>query len=147
MSTSAFENMTSFQQSCAVPFRLHDGVPQYCLITSIRRRRWGFPKGLIDPGDTIEEAALKEALEEAGLRGRIVGDRLGAFRYKKWGMVLNVAVVLMRVDACEETWLEADVRQRKWMTQAEALEKLERHDFKEMLSVASSRLAGAANKT
>lgn len=144
MSTSAFENMTSFQQSCAVPFRVSDGVPQYCLITSIRRRRWGFPKGLIDPGDTIEEAALKEALEEAGLRGRIVGDRLGAFRYKKWGMVLNVAVLLMKVEACEETWLEADVRQRKWMSEAEAFEKLDRQDLKVMLSVASSRLAGAA---
>ncbi len=37
------------------------------------RWRWTLPKGRIDPGETVEEAALREVHEESGMRGRIVG--------------------------------------------------------------------------
>lgn len=33
---------------------------------------WGFPKGLIDPGEKIEEAALREVREEAGVEAKII---------------------------------------------------------------------------
>jgi 8-oxo-dGTP pyrophosphatase MutT (NUDIX family) len=36
------------------------------------RWRWTLPKGRIDPGETAEEAALREVHEESGMRGRIV---------------------------------------------------------------------------
>jgi 8-oxo-dGTP pyrophosphatase MutT (NUDIX family) len=36
------------------------------------RWRWTLPKGRIDPGETAEEAALREVYEESGMRGRIV---------------------------------------------------------------------------
>ena len=32
------------------------------------------PPGFIDPGDSPEQAALKEAAEEAGLRGQILSN-------------------------------------------------------------------------
>ena len=34
--------------------------------------RWTFPKGRVDPGESIQEAALREVYEESGLRARIV---------------------------------------------------------------------------
>lgn len=35
---------------------------------------WTLPKGKLDPGESFEEAALREVLEETGLECRIVGD-------------------------------------------------------------------------
>ena len=41
-----------------------------------RRLRWTLPKGRIDPGETAEQAALREVHEESGLQTRIVGTLL-----------------------------------------------------------------------
>ena len=38
-----------------------------------RKGRRTPPKGGIDPGETAEQAALREVHEESGMRGRIVG--------------------------------------------------------------------------
>jgi diadenosine hexaphosphate hydrolase (ATP-forming) len=35
---------------------------------------WSFPKGHIDPGETPEVAAVREVLEEGGVRAEIVGS-------------------------------------------------------------------------
>src|SRR5262252_7513451 len=36
-------------------------------------RRWTLPKGRLEAGETLEEAALREVHEEAGVRARIIG--------------------------------------------------------------------------
>lgn len=41
---------------------------------------WSFPKGKLDPGETIEEAALREVREETGLKCRII-RKLAVGRY------------------------------------------------------------------
>ena len=41
---------------------------------------WALPKGLIDAGETGEQAALREVEEETGARGRSLG-KLGDVRY------------------------------------------------------------------
>jgi 8-oxo-dGTP pyrophosphatase MutT (NUDIX family) len=107
-------------QASAIPFRWQNGALEFCFITSIRARRWGFPKGLIDPGETAIEAALKEAWEEAGLRGEIVGEALGSYQYEKWGERLDVEVFVMRVHSVADNWLEAEQRERRWANIEEA---------------------------
>ena len=72
-------------QACVVPYRRRDERIEFCLITSLKKKRWIFPKGIVDPGETVEEAALKEAFEEAGLHGRILGDPIGKYEDSKWG--------------------------------------------------------------
>jgi len=101
-------------QSSVIPFRQGEQGLELCLITSIRARRWGFPKGIIDPGETAIESALKEAWEEAGLRGQVIGEPLGSYQYDKWGQTLEVAVYVMHVESAAEIWLEATVRERRW---------------------------------
>lgn len=55
---------------------------EVCLIATAGRTRWQLPKGRIEPGETKEEAALREVLEETGLEGKIE-EHLGeiSFRY------------------------------------------------------------------
>jgi len=42
--------------------------------------QWGFPGGHIEPGETPEQAALREVEEETGVRARLV-RKLGDVRY------------------------------------------------------------------
>ena len=41
---------------------------------------WALPKGLVDPGETPAETAVREAAEETGLEGRL-DEKLGDVRY------------------------------------------------------------------
>ncbi|MCS7006397.1 MAG: NUDIX domain-containing protein [Thermoleophilia bacterium] len=41
---------------------------------------WALPKGLVDPGESPAETALREAYEETGVRARL-GPKLGDVRY------------------------------------------------------------------
>jgi len=42
----------------------------------LRRGKWDLPKGKLDPGETIEECALREVTEETGLTGMILKEFL-----------------------------------------------------------------------
>jgi phosphohistidine phosphatase len=100
-------------QASAVPFRRRAGKPEFLLITN-RKGNWIFPKGIIDPGETAEETALKEANEEAGIRGRIVGGPIASYSYEKWESLCKVTVFLLEVEGQEQDWLEGGERQRAW---------------------------------
>ena len=120
------------QQSCAIPYRRSESGFEFCLITSIRSGRWGFPKGLIDPGETPEQTALKESHEEAGISGRIMNPPHGSYTDRKWGRSLHVTVYLMEVTHAEVLWLESHVRQRRFCSVSEAhalLKKSRQHKF------------------
>jgi 8-oxo-dGTP pyrophosphatase MutT (NUDIX family) len=127
-------------QAAAIPYRLHDGEPEFCLITAIRSGNWGIPKGLIDPGETAPQAALKEAWEEAGLHGHIEGEPLGHFQYRKWGATLEVAVYLMQVLQIDADWQEGSLRQRVWCRLREARKAVHRRELRDLLIVAAERI-------
>jgi 8-oxo-dGTP pyrophosphatase MutT (NUDIX family) len=48
-----------------VVVRRCDAAHEVCLVSD--GRYWGFPKGLIEPGETPERAALREISEETGI--------------------------------------------------------------------------------
>ncbi|MBN1589843.1 MAG: NUDIX hydrolase [Pirellulales bacterium] len=132
----------SIQQACAVPYRpTASGKPEFCLITSAGRGDWIFPKGIVDPGETLETTVLKEAEEEAGLHGKVEGEPLGDYVYHKWGTTLQVTAFLMRVTTEDDDWDEAEFRQRCWCGPSEARELLQRPKLQRLLDAALSRLA------
>jgi 8-oxo-dGTP pyrophosphatase MutT (NUDIX family) len=51
--------------SGGVVVRRAPGGYEVCLVSD--GRHWGFPKGLIEPGETPETAAMREISEEAGI--------------------------------------------------------------------------------
>jgi 8-oxo-dGTP pyrophosphatase MutT (NUDIX family) len=127
-------------QVCTVPFRWKGQQPEVCLITSLKNGRWIFPKGIIDPGESNRESALKEALEEAGLHGEIVGEPLGNYEDFKWGRKLRVTVLLMEVTQCDDNWLEDDVRERCWLSPENASAMLSKRVLRSFVKKALSRI-------
>lgn len=130
------------EQAAVIPFRANGKKLEICLIRKKgSKRKWGIPKGFIARGDTAKEAALKEAVEEAGLRGRIFGDQIGRYEYHKWGTTLEVTVYLMEVKREEDEWDESDFRERHWTSLRAATTLLARHPVQSLLSTVKGRLS------
>jgi diadenosine hexaphosphate hydrolase (ATP-forming) len=68
------------------------------------RGEWVFPKGWIDPGETLEQTALREVREETGVRAEIVSGA-GTVPYEADGETREVAYFVMRVTDSPE-WAE-----------------------------------------
>src|SRR5690606_30035705 len=81
--TSARSERSATRQVAALPWRRGADGLQILLVTSRETRRWVTPKGGRMAGKTDAEAAAQEALEEAGVTGRIVEEPFGTFRYLK----------------------------------------------------------------
>ena len=65
----------NYEYSCgAVLFTRIDGEPHYVLVRAKNQPVGchGFPKGHMEPGETEEQTALREILEETGLRVRLL---------------------------------------------------------------------------
>jgi phosphohistidine phosphatase len=121
------------QQAAAIPFRRSGEALDICVIRKKHSGRWGIPKGLVDPGDTLEETALNETWEEAGLKGQLIGSSIGNYRYRKWGVSLLVEVYLIEVVEQCDTWLEVRFRERRWTSFAQATLLLSRHPVHPLL--------------
>lgn len=130
------------QQAATIAVRRKGETFQVCLIRKKESKKWGIPKGLVDPGDTHEETALHEAWEEAGLRGRLIGDAVGSYEYEKWDTTLAVAVYLMEVLEQHDDWQEAGFRVRKWTSFSEAASLLMNHPVRPFLDRVNSLLSG-----
>jgi 8-oxo-dGTP pyrophosphatase MutT (NUDIX family) len=121
------------QQAAAIAVRRKNGAFEVCLIRRKGSNSWGIPKGSVDPGDTREETALKEAWEEAGISGRLVGEVIGTYEYEKWSATLEVAVYLMEVVKQHAEWQEASFRERRWTSFESAAALLVGHPAREFL--------------
>lgn len=132
--------MSGREQAGVIPFRRRRGVVEICLIRTIGQKKWKIPKGFVDPGESAEEAALKEAWEEAGLRGRLAGSAIGSYEYEKWDLDLTVTVYLMEVSDEEDVWDESSFRERDWARLDDAFERLADHPVHPLLERARHTL-------
>ncbi len=85
---------------------------------------------------------MQEAWEEAGLRGRILGEALGNYEYEKAGVLLTVEVYLMEVDIEMEQWEERELRGRRWVPALDAARMLATHPARSLVEEACNRLRG-----
>ena len=111
-----------YRQSSVIPYRMQPNGLEILMVRSSSNRHWVVPKGIADPGMTAQDSALNEALEEAGVQGRIVGEPLGRYEYPKWGASCSVQVYAMQVtrELPESEWQERH-RGRRWVTPEMAL--------------------------
>lgn len=118
----------SLIQYGALPYRLREtGDVDYLVVTSRGTGRWILPKGGLVKGKTAGQSAMQEALEEAGVRGRLHGEPIGVYRTtKQRPRPLSVTVLLfaLRVEEMLDHWPEKGQRIRKWANLAELDELL-----------------------
>jgi 8-oxo-dGTP diphosphatase len=97
--------------------------PQETEIAVVHRPRyddWSFPKGKLDPGETFEEAALREVREETGLICRL-GPELAFAHYEdNEGRPKVVRYWLMAVIEDPGFSPSDEVDELRWMTPAAA---------------------------
>lgn len=112
-------------QYAALPWRRKGKVREIMLITSRETRRWVIPKGWPMKGRKVHATAALEAIQEAGLLGKIEKKAIGAFHYQKG--LGNGATVLCRVDVFplrvvrqRKNWPEKHQRNTKWFSVSKA---------------------------
>jgi 8-oxo-dGTP pyrophosphatase MutT (NUDIX family) len=126
------------RQCAALPVvETPEGV-RIVMVTSRETRRWVLPKGWVNDGLTPHRAAEREALEEAGLEGKIDRSPLGSYTYGKRlgdGAVRDctVTVHLLRVTRMRERWPEREERERRLFAPEEAAGLVDEPGLRELL--------------
>lgn len=113
------------RQYAALPWRHAAAGLEILLITSRETRRWVIPKGWPMITYAPADAAAQEAFEEAGVRGDIADEPIGAFRYRKRlksgeAQLCRVDVYPLAVTTEAKTWPEKRQRTRRWVPAADA---------------------------
>jgi 8-oxo-dGTP pyrophosphatase MutT (NUDIX family) len=132
-------------QFAALCFRVVHDKTEILLITSRRSKRWIVPKGWPMDGVTPGEAAMQEAWEEAGVKGKAYERCLGLYSYNKTverGVMLPcVAMVYpVRVRSLASEFPEAGQRRRKWYTPKKAAAKISEPELAQILRTFDPRL-------
>jgi 8-oxo-dGTP pyrophosphatase MutT (NUDIX family) len=116
-----------------VVVRTVDGQREYLLVEARRSRgQWVLPKGHVEPGETPEEAAVREVEEEAGVRAEVIA-RAGESEYAVGGEPVRVIFYLMRYQG--ETERQED-RALAWRPYEDALRLLRFDDTRRVLTQA-----------
>jgi phosphohistidine phosphatase len=111
-------------QAAVIPYRIRKARIEVALITTSTGKGWILPKGSVDDGERPRKAAIREAEEEAGLRGVVARRPVGRYHHTKGNDLRRVDVYVMRVTRVLEHWLEDKIRRRRWMRVADAADRL-----------------------
>ena len=97
---------------------------EVCLVHRPRYDDWTFPKGKLDPGESFEEAALREVEEETGLRCTLESE-LPSTEYRDHkDRDKIVRYWQMEVDEDPGFAPNDEVDELRWLPMAEAAELL-----------------------
>ncbi|EOA37110.1 hypothetical protein CARUB_v10010316mg [Capsella rubella] len=93
------------------------------LVSAQKSKGMLFPKGGWETDESMEEAALRETIEEAGVTGEL-GEKLGRWQYKskRHSIIHDGYMFALLVSQEFELWPEAEIRERRWVSLDEARE-------------------------
>ncbi len=128
-----------------VIFKKANNSVQIILVSVRNGQSWCLPKGIINKGETTEEAALREVHEETGLIGRII-DSLGHINY--WYFIKEenvkcrktVFFFLMEYVSGDTADHDIEVDEAQWFSLEAALEKVSFRGDRTMIEKAIEKL-------
>lgn len=115
------KSIRMIKQSGVIPFRIRNEKIEVLLITTSSGLNWIIPKGNISNGMSLQDSAVKEAWEEAGVFGWVDNKELGTYKYYKQGKVYEVKMYLLLVRAVSRNYPEANLRKRQWVDVQKAI--------------------------
>eukprot|EP01025_Chloroclados_australasicus_P059905 TRINITY_DN760_c1_g2_i1.p1 TRINITY_DN760_c1_g2~~TRINITY_DN760_c1_g2_i1.p1 ORF type:complete len:201 (-),score=36.96 TRINITY_DN760_c1_g2_i1:749-1351(-) len=126
-----------------IPVKFIDDIeaPENILVLQITSRNgegWVFPKGGWETNESVEQAAQRETVEEAGVRGDLIGDVLGKFPFDSRKVYEGRCIAhmfVMRVQEVLNKWPEQHQRNRRWVSVQEALGDCKYQWMKEALVI------------
>lgn len=135
-----------YESSCgAVVFRRENSKVKYLLIRNKRSAHWGFPKGHIEPGETDEETAVREVLEETGLHIEILPGFVRKSNYTIQGKIEKSVSIFLASTADTRYKLQVEeIEECGWFDFDDALKTLNYENDKLILNEAKAFLAKAA---
>ena len=133
--------MAKFKQAGAIVVRAGKSEPRILLVTARRNPdNWIFPKGHVEYGETLKAAALREAREEAGVEGKVVGAA-GKMSFEFGDNTYRVHYfVVQTADAGEP----CEGRRLRWLKYKQALRRLTYDETRDLLREAWPRIKVSA---
>jgi len=112
------------------------------LVSSLDTKRCIVPKGWPMRGRTLAEAALREAWEEAGVKGHVHAEPIGVFHYvkrRKNGLEQRCKVLCFVVDVegLDDDYPEAKRRARQFVSPKAAAKRVQEPELKRLLRTLS----------
>lgn len=130
-----YENNRRLVSGC-IPYRLKKGCEDHdcyiedslevLMVSSPTRHDLVFPKGGWDNDESVHEAACREALEEAGVRGTLNERELGVWEFRsksrQYSLEGGCRGYMFAMEVTEELdiWPEQENHGRKWLSIIEA---------------------------
>ena len=123
------------EKSCgAVVFRKNGNNTRILLIKHANGGHWAFPKGHVENGETEEETALREIMEETGLAVTLDTDYRKVVTYSPRRDVVKDVVYFVAVADSEKTVAqEGEISRIQWVDMQTAVEHVSYENDKKVL--------------
>ena len=128
-----------YESSCgAVVYRDIKGEVRYLLIKNKRSAHWGFPNGHIEPGETKQQTAVREVLEETGIHVKLINGFESVSKYKIQNKIEKVVSIFVGTTNDTSTCIQPEeIEDYIWLTYDRALSILKFENDKAIITEAN----------
>ena len=132
-----------YERSCgAVVFRQIGEEKRFLLIKNKRSTHWGFPKGHVEEGETNEDTARREVLEETGLHIDLFPDFRCKSEYSIQGRINKTVLIYLATTKDTQTIIQpSEIEDYIWLGYDACLSTLNYDNDKNILESANAYMA------